>query len=117
MKTWEMMKVLTENPDAKFVRLDCPSLVYHFLDGRIVVDRTYEKNDKYIDGPLNLNADWELVDELVPFEEALKALREGKTVECRGCKKDFRCKYEPVTCEADNPCLGKGILNGKWKIL
>lgn len=90
IKTWEMIKALTENPKLRFktglnsfvqVNKEDGSIIWTNKDGSNVgslVDRFI----LYSNGPCydNLHIDWELVREPVPWQEALQAWIDGKEV-------------------------------------
>ena len=122
MKTWEVLKELTENPNKRF-RL--PS----WEDGRyitatntgLIVNEILE-----LANVSRLKVDWEILPQEVTWQEALEAWANGKTVKCtaRGYDNIYQ-KYDVVDdCddsflldEVGNPLDAYEILEGKWYIL
>lgn len=129
-KTWEVIKMLTENPNLKFQTFcrnykrifNCSSY------GNFIV--TTYRNDEEIDsslgqgnfnGNISINTEWELLPQEVSFLDAIKAHGYGKTIYCI-C--EDKLIYEPKTKDY-NECLEddcgnavspKEILKGHWYI-
>lgn len=83
MKTWEVVKALTDNPKLEFKRVSDGVM---YMTGEkihlgVIVD-TYLRGGKSAESPL-LSDEWELVPQLVSFMDAVKAYSEGKTVESK----------------------------------
>jgi hypothetical protein len=85
-KTWEITKALTENPNHEFKRVS---------DGMIFRTSKQIENGKevaryisQITSPkgwadcVTLSDEWELIQQPIPFMEAVKACSEGKTIYC-----------------------------------
>jgi hypothetical protein len=76
MKTWEMIKMLEENPELKFkcsesrpvLRIYGPGLVWETKDGSMTP------------ASMILSDDWQLVRTPVTWQEALQAWVDGKTI-------------------------------------
>ena len=116
MKTWEMMKMLTENPELKF-QYKSESGFYN----TVCADNGWLKGEySYIN--CNFNTEWEIIQEPVDFTTAIKTYQNGKTIKCE--REKFRNnRYNIVFGEgnviADNNGYGisaEEILNGKWYI-
>jgi hypothetical protein len=122
MKTWEMIKMLSENAELKAIQINGE------LKGTIVkVGKsgfrepcivTKEGNTKTI----LLEAEWELVREPVDFMKAAKAYAEGKTIKCV-LNEDDPVIYKPrgdnfgtMRDKYDSGLSSHEILNGKWYI-
>jgi len=82
LKTWEVVKALTENPEITFVR---PSDgVRTMLGDKIRAGKITGKYLKQTDGEsVMLSDDWELVPQPVSFMEAVEAKYKGKEIEYR----------------------------------
>jgi hypothetical protein len=82
MKTWEMIKMLGENPKLKFVtkRNGVATEPLTISDFGYI---SWEKQSYGVPS-LKANEEWELIREPVPVWEAIKALIEGKKVICIG---------------------------------
>jgi hypothetical protein len=131
-KTWEITKALTENPNHEFKRVS---------DGMIFRTSKQIENGKEVARYISqitsskgwadcvtLSDEWELIQQPIPFMEAVKAYSEGKTIRCE--IKDLTYTYEPVEeVEVGNKLDGymlaevgneneavstDEILNGKW---
>lgn len=114
MKTWEMIKMLTENPKLKFAD---PEGNIAMIDQFYVLRWQGQGNGR----PVNINIrheNWQLVPEPVPVWEAIKAYMEGKTVTCwckQKCKKADGCEYSKTGSDPKDFCKA-GILEGTWYI-
>lgn len=81
MKTWEMIKELTENPNKTFAILDKDENKYKtvaYLD---------EKDERIVfkplrDKPLKINDVWIEINSSVDFMTAINAYEDGKTICC-----------------------------------
>ena len=120
MKTWQMIKELTENPQMKY-ECTAETTRTHFIasvtdSGILHLDSTNTK--KSADGNLWLDAEWEPLPQPVTLAEAMKALElHGKTIEWRTTSGD--CK-DPVIITLKD-WYGKTISpmmlrNGYWSI-
>jgi hypothetical protein len=120
-KTSEAIAMLEENPKLQFKSI--PEL---YMTPAVL------KSDDYkgiqvttLDGKWNVcyrvNDTWELIQQPIPFMEAVKAYSEGKTIRCEDSKWKTRI-YEP--CEFSNEMkdtIGfavspEEILEGKWYV-
>jgi hypothetical protein len=121
-KTWEMVKMLTENPDMQFKKVS---------DGLIFKCGTKISNCKEVGRYISqasgecalLTDEWELVQQPIPFMEAVKAYSEGKTIRCEweGRTNNWVSIYKNGSLykdmkECDGPICAKEILNGKWYV-
>lgn len=122
MKTWEMIKELTENPNKKFraTNKNYPidrNTIVSVSDGDIVFKNTIMGAVKLI----SLLTVFEEVKEPVSFMEAIKSLDEGKTVYCEVDNRKFTYKQPkhilPKFVQKKLGCISiKEILEGKWYI-
>ncbi|TGE35916.1 hypothetical protein E4K67_22635 [Desulfosporosinus fructosivorans] len=83
MKTWEMIKELTENPKLKFKRL-CDSRIFYCGNSG------YLYREPGMSEVIGIDEDWELISQEVTWQEAIQAWVDGKTVRC---KKDREIIY------------------------
>lgn len=120
MKTWEMIKALTENPKKKF-KSKCSNRTNVKVNG--VLNVVWEEGK--LDGEeltVALDAEWEEIQQPVPFMEAIEAYHNKKTIRCES--EDFDTRYyNPVVYIGavikDTTGIGitsHEILNGKWYI-
>lgn len=132
-KTWEAIKMLTENPKLKFKLIEEESDALLEASGVLTADGTelragylyYTNGTKYprtAIGEVSIEDEWELVQQEVPFIEAIKAFSKGKTIYDIGNKKNI---YNPnivtdpclsLVDRNDNPITSDEILNGHWYI-
>jgi len=85
-----MIKMLTENPKLRFKRQSTES-IYELGESEFLT----VVGKSYCSANIRIDDEWTLVREPVPVWEAIKALTEGKVVECiadkcSGC--DGKCK-------------------------
>ncbi len=119
MRTSEMIAMLEKNPKLKFAK-----------NGSIAAENVIEVNKfgdiltlQSVRPCLNISNDYSLVREPVPVWEAIKALTEGKTVECEcpGCVTiGASCHDNPQTFEPKKGgsyrfCSSQ-LQKGKWFI-
>jgi hypothetical protein len=120
-KTWEMYKMLTENKELKFKRVG---------DGMEVNFSKKIKNGKFADYYLHqsngecpmLSDEWELIQQPIPFMEAVKAYSEGKTIRCElGMQTSTYPSNGIPDCMVDkehNLAVScREIMEGKWFIV
>ena len=123
-KTWEVVKMLTENPKLKFkntVEVDDINLIgvdgleiFWFTDDGVRASRFTPKLNEL---------DWTLIQQPIPFMEAAKAYSEGKTIRCerKDIKEDSIYEFKgisnsPMTDETGNPVSCVEILEGRWYV-
>lgn len=111
MKTWEVVKALSENPKAKFTRAS---------DGRKFETNATkisdgETVDYYVSGIANggseciaLNDEWELVRQPVDFMTAVNSGKSIKSVDA--------CYFEGLEMWTRDGRLTPERINGKWLI-
>ena len=124
-KTWELLK-MAEEREYGFNKSVGERPKYRDSNGNVVVfdKNAYGKGLFLSNGfPLKLalvNTEWELIQQPIPFMEAVKAYSEGKTIRCEGlsgftyiykrcCGDDFR------DTNGSAPCVGE-ILEGTWYV-
>ena len=81
-KTWEVVKILMENPRLRFeAKINKKkSNMWIDTDGDLVMDVVKTAPDYPITDNEWLNAEWQLVETPVTWQEALQAWTEGKTI-------------------------------------
>lgn len=119
MKTWEMIKMLSENPKLRF-----KGKTYYSHDAIVFIDDddalSWEIDDgkrkrfeRLNSGTWILNQNWQLVRASVPVWEAVKALAEGKIVRCEcgdNCRQGLgrgSCKF-PYSGSVCQYAISKG---------
>lgn len=119
MKTWEVIKVLTDDPSKKFERvgdkvkfklsskIDAGQVIGHYLEG---LNTSYES--------IRLDDDWELVREPVDFMTAVKELKNGKTIESHSPfgKRRYKPFQDVLEDQHGTSVSSHEILEGKWYI-
>jgi hypothetical protein len=127
MKTWEMIKELSENPKLKFNN-GIHKVKISDITKRIVWAYADEKEEPFIifsnaPGAVdNLHIEWELIPQEVPWQEALQAWLDGKTVSCRveACDNQVNLATRYIHYGDSNETrypLGKvEFTKGKWYI-
>jgi hypothetical protein len=80
MKTWEMIKELTENPNKKFAKKDSAKNSYVTIANGAVVWLGKEQNGQNFRVTLLSNDGWEEVKEPVSFMEALEEVRNNPNI-------------------------------------
>lgn len=122
MKTWEMIKELTENPNKKFTYDSATKGSYVTVVDDVVVWKGAGQGGQTVAICLGCgDAEWEEVKEPVSFMEAIKSLDEGKTVYCEVDNRKFTYKqprtYITEIRSEEAGCISiKEILEGKWYI-
>ena len=120
-KTWEAIKMLSENNKLKF---ECDGVKLDVDDGYL---RGTYNNRKGLDDNIcldndsddDLNDKWELVQPSVTFTEAITAWANEKTVKCTHCGRTFiyiGLKHHAMVDEKGNPLSKAAINYGKWFI-
>lgn len=124
MKTWEMIKEISENKEKKF-KNSMGNIVGLNKTGRLSwLEKGNNNGDPLVFGSCdawpNLNIEWELVREPVDFMTAVKAFSEGKPVICESSSFGKR-RYNPthghtLIDDKDSSISYQEIINGKWYI-
>lgn len=116
IKTWEVIKALSENPKLKFAN-GCHVLKISDITKRIVWDNKSGEDPFIIfsnaPGAVdNLHIDWELVPEEVTWQEALEAWVKGESVmrKLDGTSCIFRATTSFAVSRAE-------LIRGQWFIL
>jgi len=120
-KTWEVIKMLAENPELRFkcdryiIGSNSYGSIVHVKNGACLDAGVFV----VLDASITSQTGWELIQQPIPFLEAVKAYSEGKTVYSEGT---FRYVYEPntkgdyfVDNDGDAPSVDE-ILKNKWYI-
>lgn len=125
MKTWEMIKALTENPKLKFNN-GIHKVKISDITNRIVWDYADEKEDPFImfsnaPGAIdNLHIEWELIPQEVTWQEAIQAWVDGREVyfTLNGSVRLYLddCSHYLRTLAQCRPISKDEILKGKWYI-
>ncbi len=119
MKTWEILKLLTENQEIRFRRAG-KDLTYYYNGISVMCSdgiTTAQSGDI-----LNLKAEWELIPQEVTWREAIQAWVDGKTVYCKveACYSPngmaMRFIFDESSHESRYPLDKAEILKGKWFI-
>ena len=118
-KTWEVVKILMENPRLRFeAKINKKkSNMWIDTDGDLAMDVVKTAPDYPITDNEWLNAEWQLVETPVTWQEALQAWAEEKTVICKF--NDINEEYSE-TCFSNNydtPLTRYQILYGQWFIV
>ncbi len=120
MKTWEMIKELTENPEKKFRIKNGERETYVTMrkgDGCNVIiwQGEYQSGQKFAvtDG----KEEWEEVKQPVPWQEAIEAWANGHTVECHLNNYEIKYKGDYLAGQNLNVMRKSEILTGTWYIL
>ncbi|WP_042678490.1 hypothetical protein [Anaerosalibacter massiliensis] len=113
MKTWEMIKELTENPEKKFKR---KGVVGDVIEVGMESDEItwLGSGDSFIINSMQLNNEWEEVKEPMTFIEAVNS---GKLMKHETWADSYLKLYD--LCEALSLLPNEKIrsmLNGKWYI-
>jgi len=121
-KTWEIIKMLSENPNLRFKAMPY-SEAKTFSDEVCLVNGVlcWGGNNAY---PLQVaigkyDIDWHLVETPVTWQEALQAWTEGKTIRCECFGQDFGIE-EYLIRKGVHTCVTlsrKGLLYGQWFIV
>lgn len=129
-KTWEVIKMLTENPELKFV-VDCGIKYKMSVNEGYFQFEVFNNNGtrinpiKYAGGGFNGNietdTEWELVQEPIPFIEAIKSYSKGKTIKCElpwmiTIYKNQGLHNSPLYDNNGRALSFIEILEGKWYI-
>jgi hypothetical protein len=125
MKTWEMIKALTENPKLKFKVEEFTASV----DDTGLLDLEYNGDKANVDCNIRITDvgsikadDWELIPQEVTWQEAIQAWVDGKTVYCKISAEDSpvnmgtRYIHYGDSNETRYPLSKIEFSNGKWYI-
>ena len=119
-KTWEVVKILMENPRLRFeAKINKKkSNMWIDTDGDLAMDVVKTAPDYPITDNEWLNAEWQLIETPVTWQEALQALIDGKRVKCI-CDVDF-CDFNDNCCyfslNQPDMCI-HGLKHGQWFIV
>lgn len=129
MKTWEMLKELTENPKAKFESYHGRVVAISDKTGRVVWLEENGEEAPFIifsygpGGVDNLHIEWKLVPQEVDFTTAVNAFNNMVTIECSflgiGEKRVYKPSVNRMRAMLDQhgtAVTSDEILNGKWYI-
>jgi len=109
-KTWEAIKMLTENPKLHFKSQDTTLKIDS-------INKDIEKvNRNDINIYININDEWELVQQEVPFVEAIKAHKSGKTIYCLNGNSKATYERKELTDRNKVTITDGEILEGHWYI-
>lgn len=120
MKTWQMIKELTENPKKKFTYTGGRTYVI-MEDGMIVWKGEYQKGQAFAIGYINeRDREWEEVKQPVTFMEAVKSQKmikvEHKDFELDGDFRDLDDLLYKIGGCFSSGSLSMLITDGKWYI-
>lgn len=124
-KTWEVMKMLAENPTLKFKNLSFnygkeaylsvdSDDAYAFFYSNVNTDSSINKMT------IEIGDEWELINSEVNFTTAIKAHNEGKTIYCIIGNEKFTYEATLSTVLRDDEGLAISsdeIVKGKWYIV
>lgn len=119
-KTWEVVKILMDNPRLRFeAKINKKkSNMWIDTDGDLAMDVVKTAPDYPITDNEWLNAEWQLVETPVTWQEALQAFIDGKRVKCI-CDVDF-CDFNDNCCyfslNQPDMCI-HGLKHGQWFIV
>ena len=116
-KTWEVVKMLMENPRLRFeAKINKKkSNMWIDTDGDLAMDVVKTAPDYPITDNEWLNAEWHLVETPVTWQEALQAWAEEKTVICKF--NDINEEYICFSNDYDTHLTRYQILYGQWFIV
>lgn len=125
MKTWEMIKELTENPNKKFknkkdgykVQMINGLLVYPFYNS----EHELQSSDWFLVADNALEMEWKEVKEPVTWQEAIEAWIDGKTIYCLLNGEKFIYERSPLRkslydTEWKSSISAAELMNGDWYI-
>lgn len=112
MKTWEMIKALTENPKKKFHISNGPDGYVEIMNNKVVWQgECIEYGEEF---PLHIvldDSEWEEVKQPVSWQEALEAWATGKAITLKINGVAHCIDYSGLALNK------KDIQNGEWYIL
>jgi hypothetical protein len=118
-KTWEVVKMLNENPKLRFeakIYKDCTVAMWiDKNDGDLLANEIKSAPDFPCTNKEWLNAKWTLVKTPVTWQEALQALLDGRKVRCE-CKKCLSGKVSCIYPYMGDICVN-GLKHGQWFIV
>lgn len=128
LKTWEVMKLLAENPNLRFKNESfdygegaylgiSTGGTYKFYNTKAEYATAKSFNDMW----LSAVDEWELISTKVDFMDAVKAHNEGRRIYCMMKGTGVKNVYRPSlsSCMKDEeglPITSDEILNGEWHI-
>lgn len=124
-KTWEAIKMLTENNKLKFKLKDkdnTPILSNGtlFASQFGFIHANFPENAKMeFQGNVSIDARWTLIQKPVNFKEAIRSWADGKTVKCTHCGRTFiyvGLKHKVMVDEKGEPLSKADINYGTWYI-
>lgn len=119
-KTWEVIKMLSENPKLQFKEND--GIYNTYLSTRAnTLNNAYLQVDfltqKEVNGNIQLNSEWVLVQQPVSFMEAIKALNDGNSIyNIRESITHYYKHNYALSDEKRKPINTSEILEGTWYI-
>ena len=133
MKTWEMIKLLTENHNLNFKNVRCGGIVGYNEKGSLSWNRDIGENEKMFtihcvkgnaEANGNWNDDWELIAQEVTWQEAIQAWLNNKSIRIEVADKEGNGKslyYQKWTnrlgCMGVTEGFNKDLfVRGKWYI-
>lgn len=116
-KTWEVVKILMDNPRLRFeAKINKKkSNMWIDTDGDLAMDVVKTAPDYPITDNEWLNAEWQLIETPVTWQEALQAWAEEKTVICKF--NDINEEYICFSNDYDTHLTRYQILYGQWFIV
>jgi hypothetical protein len=128
--TSEAIAMLEKNPSAKFTTKILKDTCEMRADHQGYILTHFSGKLEGFEGNVQIDTEWELIQQSIPFMEAVKAYSEGKPVDCEICGKVWH--YNPNSIPKDsslgyhlvvtNKCgtspsiTTEEILRGKWTI-
>ena len=106
-KTWEVIKLLTENEELKFNLTNGPHITISMSDNNYIMLNGSNGRKISADGNISINDTWELEQQPVNFMEAVNS---GKRIKCESLK-DF---HDIEWCF--NTRLSLKVINERWYI-
>jgi hypothetical protein len=122
-KTWEVYEKLTSDRNLEFRRVS-DGKKYRINDFDALLPDAVIKGETCCWHGIKLDDEWELIQQPIPFMEAVKAYSEGKTIRCER-KSDFVSfkisgkgksilEMLELDCGATLSCAD--VLEGKWYV-
>ena len=122
-RTSEAIAMLENNPEAKLTAKIAGQTCEIRVDNEGYVMTHFSGTFEGFEGNIGINTEWELIQQSIPFMEAVKAYSEGKTIRCEwnGRSKKWESEYKNGSLykgieEYDGAVCPEEILNGKWYV-